>query len=176
MAQTLKLSDVAWIQGRLRVRWRTTRYQCSFKDSSVLMATYTHPHIQHVVDCMSLYQCCPGCQLTRGHGASSQCVLQPHIVTVSTGCELLLAPPSCNRGDLSGQNTGRNPHSATPSRSRRYTSPSSVNQDYPPPRVHICTGLTAARGVRGSEAAGWRLSQLGTNRDFACKRGRLNGG
>jgi len=58
------------------------------------MATYTHPHIQHVVDCMSLYQCCPGCQLTRGHGASSQCVLQPHIGTVSTGCELLLAPPS----------------------------------------------------------------------------------
>jgi len=29
MAQTLKLSDVAWIQGRLRVCWRTTRYQCS---------------------------------------------------------------------------------------------------------------------------------------------------
>ena len=147
------------------------------------MATYTHPYtypyIQHVVDCISLYQRCPGYQLTRDHGASNQCILEPHIAIVSMGCELLLALSSCysfSRGDLSGQNTGRNPHSATPSRSRHYISPSSVNQDYPPLTVHTCTGLTAARGVRGSEAAGWRLSQLGTNGDFACKRGRLNGG
>ena len=93
------------------------------------MATYTHPYIQHVVDCISLYQRCPGYQLTRDHGASNQCVLEPHIAIVSMGCELLLALSSCysfSRGDLSGQNTGRNPHSATPSRSHHYTSPSSV--------------------------------------------------
>ena len=129
MAQTLKLSGVAWIQGRLRVCWRITRCQCIQRliniDGHVYASVYrTYPYIQHVVDCISLYQRCPGYQLTRDHGGSNQCVLEPHIAIVSTGCELLLALSSCysfSRGDLSGQNTGRNPHSATPSRSRHYT-------------------------------------------------------